>query len=190
MAQITRYLGHFGLPRAFSAILFFRREIFRTCFCFKVLWRYLRFAKWPSSRDGKACNVVSWKLPARTSLGNWGWLGLGNNITVDFLRDFRTCSLQQILVARYYMFAEYNQRDATFHNLFISVGRSTCFRRFFRPSSGAQNCTYSVRCLLDHYWYLLLARLAVESSIGLTNTWRCLRSFELLMMDGKPVWNM
>jgi len=31
------------------------------------------------------------------------------------------------------MFAEYNQQTATFHNLFISVRRSTCFRRVFRP---------------------------------------------------------
>jgi len=36
------------------------------------------------------------------------------------------------------IFTEYNQQDATFHNLFISVGCSTCFRRFFRPPSGAQ----------------------------------------------------
>ena len=28
------------------------------------------------------------------------------------------------------------------------------------------------------------------SSIGLTNTWRCMCSFELLMMEGKTVWNM
>ena len=49
--------------------------------------------------------------------------------------------------------AEYNQQDATFHNLFISVGRSTCFRRFFRPSSGCS-----------------LARLAAGSSNGLTIT--------------------
>jgi len=28
------------------------------------------------------------------------------------------------------IFADYNQQDATFHNLFISVRRSTCFRRF------------------------------------------------------------
>ena len=55
-------------------------------------------------------------------------------------------------------FAEYNQQDATFHNLFISVRSSTCFRRFFRPSSGAQNCTYSVRHLSDRYCYPLLAR--------------------------------
>jgi len=46
------------------------------------------------------------------------------------------------------IFSEYNQQDATFLNVFISVRRSTCFRRFFRPSSGAQNCTYSVRPLL------------------------------------------
>ena len=45
------------------------------------------------------------------------------------------------------IFAGYNQHDATFHNLFNSVGRSACFRRFFRPLSGAQNCTYS-----DRYW--------------------------------------
>jgi len=48
-------------------------------------------------------------------------------------------------------FAECNQQDATFHNFFISVRRSTCFRRVFRPSSGAQNCKYSVRYLSDQY---------------------------------------
>jgi len=46
-------------------------------------------------------------------------------------------------------FAEYNQQDATFHNLFISVRRSTCFRWVFRPSSGARKRTYSVRYLSD-----------------------------------------
>ena len=89
------------------------------------------------------------------------------------------------------IFAKYNQQDAKFHNLFISVRRSTCCRRVFRPSSGAQNCTYSVRYWSDRYCYLLLAaRLAAGSSNGLTNTWRCMCSFELLMMDGKTVWNM
>ena len=43
----------------------------------------------------------------------------------------------------------YNQQDATFHNLFRSVKRSTSFRPFFRPSSGSQNCTYSVRYLSE-----------------------------------------
>jgi len=49
------------------------------------------------------------------------------------------------------IFAAYNQQDATFHNLFISVRRCTYFRRVFRPSSGAQNCTYSVRYWSDKY---------------------------------------
>jgi len=54
-------------------------------------------------------------------------------------------------------FAAYNQQDATFHNLFISVRCSTCFRWVFCPSSGAQNCTYSIMYLSDQYCYLLLA---------------------------------
>jgi len=49
------------------------------------------------------------------------------------------------------IFAKFNQQDASFHNLFISVRRSTCFRRFFRPSSRAQNCTYSIRYWSDKY---------------------------------------
>ena len=54
------------------------------------------------------------------------------------------------------MFAEYNQQDATFLNLFISLRRSTCFRRLLCPSSGARNCTYSIRYLWDQYCYLTL----------------------------------
>jgi len=53
-------------------------------------------------------------------------------------------------------FSEYNQQDAKFLNLFISVRRSTCFRRFFRPTPGAQNWTYSVRYWSHNYCYLLL----------------------------------
>ena len=49
------------------------------------------------------------------------------------------------------LFAEYSQQSAMFHNSFISVRRCTYFRRVFRPSPGAQNCTYSVRCLSDKY---------------------------------------
>ena len=60
------------------------------------------------------------------------------------------------------VFSQYNQQDATFHNLFISVRRSTCFRRVFRPPSGVQNCTYSVRYLSDRYCYLLLAVQATD----------------------------
>ena len=51
------------------------------------------------------------------------------------------------------IFAEYNQQDATFHNLFIYFFKTLyMFQTVFRPSSGAQNCTYSVRHLSDQYW--------------------------------------
>jgi len=49
------------------------------------------------------------------------------------------------------MFAEYNQEDATFLNLFISVRRATCFRRVFRPSWSLKlhiQCQVFVRPLL------------------------------------------
>jgi len=55
------------------------------------------------------------------------------------------------------IFVEYNHQDAAFLNLFISVICSTCFRQFFRPSSGAQNCIYSVRYLSEQYCCLLSA---------------------------------
>jgi len=60
------------------------------------------------------------------------------------------------------LFAEYNQQDAMFHNLFISVRRSACFRRFFRPSSGVQNCTYSVRYWSDKYLTLYVQFCATD----------------------------
>ena len=50
---------------------------------------------------------------------------------------------------------KYNQQDATLHNLFISVKCSTCFRRFLRPSSGAQKIVYTASgTLSDLYCYL------------------------------------
>ena len=46
---------------------------------------------------------------------------------------------------------EYNQQDATFHNLFISVRHCICFRRFFRPSSGAKTAHTLSPSLQWHY---------------------------------------
>ena len=37
----------------------------------------------------------------------------------------------------------YSQQDATFLEFIYFYRRSTCFRRFLRPPSGARNCTYS-----------------------------------------------
>ena len=45
------------------------------------------------------------------------------------------------------MFPNYNQQDATFLDLFISTDALHVSGGFLRPSSGAQNCTYSLRVL-------------------------------------------
>ena len=70
-----------------------------------------------------------------------------------------------------------------FLKLFILVKSSTCFGRSFRPSSGAQNCTYGNRHMSNSCCYLLL-----RSCLTYTCCRMC--SFELLMMDGKTVRNM
>jgi hypothetical protein len=49
----------------------------------------------------------------------------------------------------------YNQQAATFLDLFIPTDALTCFTLFFRPSSGAHNCTYSCR-YCQHWQYLKL----------------------------------
>ena len=46
---------------------------------------------------------------------------------------------------------KYNQRDATLHNLFISAKCSICFRRFLRPSSGAQKLYIQHRVLCQNF---------------------------------------
>ena len=69
------------------------------------------------------------------------------------------------------IYAEYIQQDATFHNLFISVRRSTCFSRFF-PSIIRSSKLHIQRQVFVRPILLpaaSLARLAAGSSIGLTN---------------------
>ena len=74
---------------------------------------------------------------------------------------------------------KYNQRDATLYNILYCCQCSTCFRRFYRPSSGAQTVhtvanspTLAVAASkLDIYQMLYV-------------------QFELLMMGGKTAWNM
>jgi len=61
---------------------------------------------------------------------------LGRSVNVLLKDGISTCywSIRIVQPTRY-----------DFLNLFLSVRRSTCFRWVFRLSSGAQNCTYSVR---------------------------------------------
>jgi hypothetical protein len=57
------------------------------------------------------------------------------------------------------LFRKYNQQDTTLCNILYYCQCSTCFRRFLRPSSGAQNFTHSI-C----YMSSLLAATASGSS--------------------------
>ena len=50
-----------------------------------------------------------------------------------------------------------NPQDAPLHKLFISVKCSTCFRPFFRPSSGAQTVYTASGILSKLYCYLPLS---------------------------------
>ena len=112
-------------------------------------------------------------------------LGLQLIFTLVVLRKLFTLFLTFVGPWIVNIFAQYNQQDAMFHNLFISV--RTCFRRGFpsiiRSSKLHIQRQVFVRPLLLHG--ASLARLTAGSSNGLTNTWRCMCSFELLMLDGK-----
>jgi len=81
-----------------------------------------------------------------------------------------------------------------FLKLLILVKRPTRFGRSFRPSSGAQNCTYGNMHMSNSSCYLLLAGTKSPLAAGSRSymTYACCRmcSFELLMMDGKTVRNM
>jgi len=63
--------------------------------------------------------------------------------------------------------SNYSQQDATLFEFIYFYRRSTCFRRFLRPSSGAHNCTYSFRYCQP---ILLLAATVEEISCPLTSS--------------------
>ena len=62
-------------------------------------------------------------------------------------------ALQTSLLKPYRKFVEcvfkHNQQDTTLYNILYYCQCSTCFRRFLRPSSGAQNRTRSIGYLLE-----------------------------------------
>ena len=67
-------------------------------------------------------------------------------------------------------FSEYNQQGATFHNLFISVRRSTCFRQFFPSIIRSSKLHIQLQIFVRPIPLpaASLARLAAGSGIGLT----------------------
>jgi hypothetical protein len=109
-----------------------------------------------------------------------------------------------------------DQQDALFF-ICLFLFCSTCFRRVFRPSSGALNCIYSFRyCppillvagIMDEMELtevisissIILASWSLKSvpshpryqppAISVDNTWSCKYSYVLLMMGETLAWNM
>jgi hypothetical protein len=84
---------------------------------------------------------------------------------------------------------KYNQQDATLYSILYYCHCCTCFRRFFRTSSGAQ------KLYTQHRVYAKLAATAIVGEFQLTHTsgsskqaWHIPDAvytvFELLMMGG------
>jgi hypothetical protein len=75
---------------------------------------------------------------------------------------------------------KYNQQDATLYNILYCCQCSTCFRRFFCPSSGAQTVhTASGICQSANSPTLTVAASKIDIYQMLYE------QFELLMMSGK-----
>jgi len=83
---------------------------------------------------------------------NWG-LGTNKETKTDkiFLTFMGPCIVN--------VFYQVYQQDATLYNILYYCQCSTCFRRYLRPSSGAQNYTHSIQ-----YMSSLLAATASSSS--------------------------
>jgi hypothetical protein len=70
---------------------------------------------------------------------------------------------------------KHNQQNATLHNGIYYYKRSTCFRRFLRPSSGAQNCLHSIGYLSSFFCFVPLSWLGWNCSSKPTTIFSCLR---------------
>ena len=79
------------------------------------------------------------------------------------------------------IFSSTTQQGATLHNLFISVKCSARFTRFHRPSSGAQNCIYSIGYFVKPL--LLPATVSSNSSTTVAGSSRGLTKYPMLYIQ-------
>jgi hypothetical protein len=77
---------------------------------------------------------------------------------------------------------KYNQQVATLYNILYYCQCSTCFGRFLRPSSGAQNCKHSMKLSS-----LLLLPLAVAASKTGTYQMLCIQLLSAWWSAEKPL---
>jgi hypothetical protein len=72
---------------------------------------------------------------------------------VNYRQAFLHCSNVHVKAIAKRSVFKHNQQDATLHNDIYYYKWSTCFRRFLRPSSGAQNCVHSIGYLSSFYCF-------------------------------------
>ena len=94
-----------------------------------------------------------------------------STVTQTVLSFWRSCGRALLM----YSF-KYNQQDETLYNVLYYCQCSTCFRQFFRPSSGAQEL---------YTWHRVYAKLKQAWHIPDV----VCTVLELLMMGGKTAWN-
>jgi len=75
--------------------------------------------------------------------------------TVGFISFVAYINLRTVFA--YIHIFKQDQQDATLHNGICYYRCSTCFRRFLRPSSGAQNCIHSIGYLSRFFCFLPLS---------------------------------
>jgi hypothetical protein len=75
---------------------------------------------------------------------------------------------------------KYNQQDATLYSIRYYCQCSTCFRRFLRPSSGAQNCTHSI-------WYLSSLLAATDSVGEMERQLQCFVTIQFRILLSSPL---
>ena len=93
-------------------------------------------------------------VTSRDSIKHKSWQNLLNLIKTSFLNfTFMEPCIVNVNVFKH------NQQNARSHNGIYYSKCSTCFRRYLRPSSGAQNCIHSIGHLSGFYCFLLLAHI-------------------------------
>ena len=103
----------------------------------KLIFALWKFANVPKNESGYEFKRGEWSFHINATRAHCRVLNSGVADSVTLLTSCMGClyslvpSLSQNRIS---VFAEYNQQDAKFLNFFVPVRRSTCFRRFFRPS--------------------------------------------------------
>jgi hypothetical protein len=120
------------------------------------------------TRDLPACSaddksVIKWKLIGRKRLVDKLEKKLlklysGSAINCDEISEDK---LDIHMTVHRDIIPNYSQQDATFLEFVYFCRRSTCFKRFYRPSSGAHNCTYSFR----YFQTIMLLAVTVEEML-------------------------